>query len=214
MKMLILLFACALFFVTISCEPPVAFSEPQPAGSENLAAFPGRLLGSYINPIDNSLLVIQRNIITRAYDYEVKMHVHELDSNTKLEGHTLVNLETNEKTIIRREGDTLIERIQYIDTIFRMSYDDVARKLKGHYFLNIRCAPQRWQVKELSLSKGKLSLGSINSKEEIQSLQTITESSADTAAPFTFNVTRKQFKTFVKQDGFRDREVFMRVKKR
>ena len=42
---------------------------------------------------------------------------------------------------------------------------------------------------------------------------TITESTQDTAALYKFATTKKQFKEFLKNDGFSDSEKFVRQKK-
>jgi hypothetical protein len=64
----------------------------------------------------------------------------------------------------------------------------------------------------MELSKGKLMISSISDKNDKESLKTITESSEDTVAPYNFTVSKKQFKEFIKNNGFSDSESFVKLK--
>jgi hypothetical protein len=206
---LVILFGCGGRKIE---EPSVTFVEPQPIKTDNLSKFPNRLKGQYYCPTDNSKLLIEDNLISKIYDYDQKVLVAQLDSSFKLSGDTIINLGTNEKTLTKRVGDTLIVHTHYIDTVFRMNYDNVVRKFKGYYFLNKRYDEGSWEVKKADLSSGKLTIGSISSSQEIETLKSITESSKDTIMPFKFVLSKKQFKDFIKRDGFSDSEIFVKVK--
>ena len=210
LKLISLIFILTNFF---ACGPSVTFSEPQPVDSENLSKFPDRLQGKYISLADSSTLFIGEKIIHRIYDLDQKTHLSQLDSNYRIIGDTMIDLITNEKEIIKRYGDTLLVHIHFIDTLFQMNYDNVVRKFKGYYFLNKRYDKESWEVKKVELSKGQLIVSSISSTEDIENLKTITESIQDTIAPYKFATTKKQFKKFIKNDGFTDSEKFIRLKK-
>jgi hypothetical protein len=197
-----------------ACERPVTFNEPQPNGTENLDKFPKRLQGQYFSLADNSTLQIGDKLIKRIYDFDQKIHPTQLDSNSRLSGDTIINLTTKVREVIKREGDSLVTHIHYIDTLFQMDYDNVVRKFKGYYFLNKRYDGESWEVKKMELTKGKLVVSSISIKQDIENLKTITESTQDTVALYKFTTTKKQFKEFVKNDGFTDSETFVRLKKK
>jgi len=197
----------------LGCEPPVTFEEPQPTNTANLSKFPKRLHGKYLSLNDSSMLLIDSKLILRIYDYNDKVHTNQLDSSLQLSGDTLINLETNEKTKIERKGDTLIHHIHYIDTLFYINIDNVVRKFKGYYFLNIRYGELGWSVKKMELVKGQLVVSIISAKEDIENLKEITESPTDTVPPFKFRATKKQFVEFIKNDGFSDSEIFVKQKK-
>ena len=206
----------SIFFILTSlfaCEPPVTFNEPQPTDIDNLSKFPRRLQGQYLNLADNSTLLISDKIIQRIYDYDEKIHLSQLDSTSRLSGDTIIDLTTNEKTVIKRDGDSLITHIHYVDTLFQMDYDNVVRKFKGHYFLNKRFGKTSWEVKKIQLTKGQLMLSSISTIHDIENLKEITETPQDTVPPYKFSATKKQFKQFIKNDGFSDSEYFVRQKK-
>jgi hypothetical protein len=193
----------------LSCgDPPVTFDEPQPTETRNLSQFPKRLQGQYLSLADNSLLIITNNLIRRIYDFDTKVHINELDSNSKLSGDTIIHLRTNERTTIRREGDSLINHIHYVDTLFILSYDNVLRKLKGCYFINTRCGKQIWEVKKMILSKGQLAIAKISVKRDLENLKEITETPQDTVPHYEFKPSRRQFKKFIRNEGFSDSEIF------
>jgi hypothetical protein len=197
-----------IFFATlISCrksDAPIAgFEEPQPNDISNLSKIPNRLFGKYLNIKDSSLLVINENVIKRVNNFSGKIHIKELDSLNVLSGNTVINLKTKERIQVRRIGDSLLYHQNYTDTIFRLSKMNVLKKYKGYYFLNILFDEKNWETKKVKLSKGKLTISTINSIEEIHNLEKITSSSHDTISQvFKFKPTKRQFKKFVKEEGF------------
>ena len=195
-----------------SCEPKVTFKEPQPTNTENLSEFPKSLKGEYLSVEDGSILIIDNKLIQRIYDFDYKIHPNELDSTQQIMGDTVIDFETNEKTQIRRDGDSLVIHIHSIDTLFLMDYDNVVRKFKGYFFLNIRWGKESWEVKKMQLKKGQLTVSRISAKEEIENLKEITETQQDTVSSYKFTVTKKQFKEFVKNEGFRNSEIFVKQK--
>lgn len=194
-------------------EPTVIFSEPQPTGTNNLSKFPNRLQGQYLSLADSSVLEISDKLIQRIYDFDFKIHPSQLDSDSRLSGDTIINLTSNTRTFVKRDGDSLVTHFHSIDTLFIMNYDNVVRKFKGYYFLNKRYDKESWEVKKIQLSKGQLVISIISTKQDIENLMTITESTQDSAALYKFATTKKQFKKFLKNDGFSDSEKFVRQKK-
>jgi len=100
--------------------------------------------------------------------------------------------------------------IFYTDTLFQLNSDHILRKMKGYCFLNTHYADQNWEVQKLSLHRGKLNISSISAENELETLVEITESPKDTIPPYQFTATKKQFKKFVKQEGFTDTETFIK----
>ena len=196
-----------------ACGPTVTFNEPQPTDTDNLSKFPDRLQGQYLSLADNSVLVIGDKLMERIYDFDQKIHPSQLDSNSRLSGDTIIELTTNSREVVKRDGDSLVIHIHYIDTLFQMDYDNFVRKFKGYYFLNKRYDKESWEVKKIELSKGQLVVSSISTIQDIENLKTLTESTQDTVAPYKFATTKKQFKEFIKNDGFSDSETFVRQKK-
>lgn len=196
--------------IAVSCTPAVTFDEPQPAGTKDLVRFPKRIRGEYISFNDNSVLLVTDKLIQRIYDYDYKIKANELDSGMLLRNDTLINLTNNEKMVVRKEGDSLVGHIHFEDTLFLLSPDQILKKFKGYYFLNTRYGEHSWEVQKLSLHRGKLNISSISAENELQKLVEITESPQDTVPPYKFTATKRQFKEFVKQEGFTDTETFIR----
>ena len=196
-----------LFATLISCKksdaPIAGFDEPQPIDISNLSKIPNCFFGNYLNIKDSSLLVINENVIKRVNNFSGKIHIKELDSLNVLSGNVVTNLKTKERTQVRRINDSLLFHQNYTDTIFRLSKINVLKKYKGYYFLNILFEEKNWETKKVKLSKGKLTISTINSIEEIQNLEKITASSHDTISQvFKFTPTKRQFKKFVNEEGF------------
>lgn len=198
MKRLKIISAFIILTSFFACIPPVTFTEPQPTGKDNLSKFPKRLQGEYLSLADNSTLSIGDKLIQRIYEFDHKIHQNQLDSILRLSGETIIDLTTNERTFIKRDGDSLIAHVRHIDTLFQLDYDNVVRKFKGYYFLNSRYDKESWEVKKIKFSKGQLVIGNISTNLDIENLKEITETPQDTVAPYKFTATKKQFKEFIK----------------
>lgn len=200
---------CTLIILS-SCGPIVTFDEPQPTDTDNLSKFPKRIQGQFQSLRDNSVLNLNDKTITRTYDFEVKVHINQLDSTYRLSGDTVINIQDNDSKVMRREGDSLIEHIFSSDTLFEITDDGVLKKYKGYFFLNTNYGKE-WGVQKLSFQRGQLTISSISTKEDIELLKEISESITD-SLPYQFKPTKNQFKKFVKADGFSDSEIFVKIK--
>ncbi len=212
MKALKIIFAGIILTSLLSCDPVVSFTEPQPLNMKNLSDFPRRIQGKYLSMEDSSTLIINNKLIQRIYDYEQKIHPSQLSADEKLSGDTLINQATNEKILVMFDGDSILYRLHYTDTIFLINYDNVVRKFKGYYFLNTRFGKNGWEVKKLQLSKGQLVVSSISGQSDIDNLKAIAETVQDTTLPYQFKATKKQFKKYIRNEGFSDNEIFLRQK--
>ncbi|MGB4775409.1 MAG: hypothetical protein WBP45_09570 [Daejeonella sp.] len=193
-----------------ACEQ-VTFREAQPTQINNLSEFPKRVQGQYLSLDGNLTLKITDHAIFAIYDLDNKFHINQLDSNERLSGDTLINLRTNKKAIVKITGDTLVKHIHETDTVFNINETNILKKFKGYYFINTWYGDDSWEVKKMQLSKGKLILSKISTKEDIEQFKAITESPQDTI-PYKLAITKKQFNKFVKNKGFRNNETFVRQK--
>jgi len=203
--------------------PVATFNEPQPANIESLSTFPKRLQGQYLSLKDSSILSINDKFIRRTLDFDNKIHTKKLDSMRQnnmcqIRGDTLIFLDTHEKVkIIKQIGDSLLIRERYIDTLFQIGRNNILRKFKGFYFLNTRYDKDGWGVEKARLTKGVLVISSttkadIKKLEEITGTETETPQDTDTVAVAVpkFTTTKKQFKTFIKNEGFSNSETFVK----
>ena len=210
-KQLYLSLALAALFL-FACQPQVTFTEPQPKDVAALSGFPQRIQGKYLSSEDSSLLLITASSMIRIYDFDQKLHLSQLDSTKQIIGDSLFDMKTNEGQFIRIEGDSIVMHINDIDTLFTVDKQNVLKKYMGYYFININISPDNWEVKKLGFSRGKLTISDIRQKEDMVQLKLLTETSQDTLT-YVFSPSRRQFKKFVRNEGFRDSEVFLKAGK-
>ena len=193
-----------------ACQPPVTFTEPQPKDGAALSGFPQWIQGKYLNAEDSTFLQISANSMIRIYDFNEKIHLNDLDSTEQIIGDSLFDMNTNTSQLIRVEGDSVVMHEHEIDTLFIISKLNVLKKYKGYYFINMFNQDENWEVKKLGISNSKLILSSINTKQELEQLKAMTISKQDTM-PYVFSLTRRQFKKFVRDEGFRDTEEYLKI---
>lgn len=209
-KTVFLTMLSALFL--FACQPPVTFDKPQPDDVPALSHFPVRLQAEYKSEQDNSNLIVTKDALIRIYDFDLKTHVSLLDSSMQLIGDSLFDLNTNGGIPVLIEGDSIVQHIYETDTLFAINEENVLKKFKGYYFVNILSKDNTWHVQKLEMTKGKLVLSSINNREDLDQLKAITETTQDTV-PYIFSPTKRQFKDFVRNEGFRNKETFFKTRK-
>jgi len=233
MKIIKIILGVTVLACLFACErkkaiPLATFTKPQPANTESLSKFPKRLQGRYLSLEDSSVITINDKLIQRIYDLENKLLIHpnQLDSTAQIRGDTLVFVDIDEKImkmkIIKHVGDSLLIRHHRIDTLtlFKIGRGDILKKFKGFFFLNTRYDDTSWAVEKVQLAKGVLVVSSILTEADIKKLEEITETETITAQqdtlatvyPQKFTTTKKQFKTFVKNEGFSSSETFIKQK--
>ena len=107
------------------------------------------------------------------------------------------------------DKDTIPNQI-YIDTIFSLHRGDVLKKYKGFYFLNSSSSTNNWEVKKVAMRNGILTIGNINSEEEILAMEKITGVLSDSTKPYVAKPTKQQLKQFLKANGFKEEEIYVR----
>ena len=201
-----------LALLLISCkEPLVQFSETQPENSRSLKFFPNKLIGNYYDSENEIDLEITNSMIIKKSTLKDTFNVKVLSEVEVLKGNTLVNTKTFEKTFVKKLNDTLFTNVLFKDTIFSINKENVLKKMKGYYFLNIKHSENNWVVKKLYLKNGLLNLNDISTKEEIEMLEEITETKKDSSETFVIKPTKKQFRAFVKKNGFSKGEVYIKI---
>ena len=198
--------------IIVACkESVVSFEETQPTDCKALQVFPSKILGSYYNPDENSELEIAKEFIIKKLMINDTLNMREIDENETIDYDTLYNSKTKEKYQIRRINDSLFSNYVLYDTIFIINKDHVLKKLKGHFFLNKRINKSDfWAVEKLSYSNEILNINRIETEEEMKLLQSITETKMDSTKPFSVKPTKKQFKEFLKKNGFVNGDTYLK----
>jgi hypothetical protein len=184
------------------------FERPQPDDTKNLTLIPSKLHGKYISLTDSSILYItNKSIIVHKTEIH-SMHKNELDSiESKNITRDTIFHEDNTIFDVKIFGDSLKAKLTFTDTLIYISSDMILRKYKGQYFLNKRKSELKWEVKTIAVDNNDLTLSSTQTKEDINTLRQLLRTSDTT---LIFNPTKKQFGQFLKQGGFKDKEVYRR----
>ena len=187
----------------------ILFPESQPKNIEALASFPKSLQGMYYCKEDNSELKITSNLLIQKYTNDFK--VEELGDDVEFSGDTLIDKKTGERLFLKRLNDSIIEKIISFDTIFRISDDQIVKKMNGNYILNsYRESGEGWVISILNKKNENLYLSFMDSLAE-SSIAKITKQKVDTIIPRYYNPSKAQFRKFLKSDAHQYKKEFIRV---
>jgi hypothetical protein len=212
MKTKILFLNLLLLVILNSCKDPiVSFEEAQPQDIKELNAFPKKIIGTYYNTENRTELRISKYSIFKKMIVDDTLKISEINKNEKIKNDSLFNSVTKEKYQIKRINDTLFSNYIYQDTIFDLNKKNILKKFKGYFFLNVFIEKSGfWSVEKLNLRKGVLTINGIVTENEIDLLQSITDTKQDTIKPFTVKPTKQQFKEFIKKNGFTNGEIYLK----
>lgn len=184
MKKSILLMA--LIVLIISCKKADAlatqsclnfyFANPQPDNDLELDRFPNKFRGLYMNN-DSTFIRIDESRILKEYYYKFKVHKLTLDS-TKSEYDIVdgkfITKYTKDKFDMLPKGDSIELSQKYIDTLFRFSLYQKAKRIDGQLILNIKDSIF-WNIKFLSIEKNILKFKNLCEKEDLKKLDSVTK---------------------------------------
>lgn len=201
--------AILLFSFFSGCNGDIAtFDKPLPPASKAEAFFPKHLRGRYLSRDGSFLIRISSNMICE--EYAIKMARADLDSASYLSGDTLIDRNSGNRQVVAIKNDSLFWSPPSSDTVFAISGKGILKKFKGYYFMNQQVDEGRWRADRLQFSKGMLITGHIADSSEITALKTYAEGTQDTLG-YIFRPTQKEFKAYLKHDGFKDRDTFYRI---
>ena len=196
--------------ILISCkEPLVTFKAAQPENVKQQKIFPKKLIGRYFS--ENAELIIGNYSIIEKLRVTDTFKISDLDKSEVITRDTLYNRNTGEKYRVFMINDSLFSNYIYSDTTFNLNRGDILKKYKGYYFLNRSISKTGfWDVEKVNLSKGILTINGIETEDEINLLETVTEARKDSARPFAVKPTKKQFKEFIRKNGFREGKIYLK----
>ncbi|MCC6582752.1 MAG: hypothetical protein IT271_03530 [Chitinophagales bacterium] len=212
-----------LILFLISCkqrESAILFDEPQPSGVRNLNTFPKSYQGIYIDK-DSSFLRITPNYLISEDFFLIQIHKSELDSlrDQIIYKNGKIIYPALEDTFIAKEfKDSIYWKEVIIDTIIRISEDNIVRKYKGYVVLNSKVDSSSYAVSLLKLEKRKLSIKQIDSKEDLVNLKPteVTTISQDSIKNDTlsmkFHLTKNEFKGILKIKDFSSPMIYYKIK--
>ncbi|TDP01369.1 hypothetical protein [Flavobacterium sp. 245] len=209
MKKLILIFA--IVSSIISCKKADAdaefgglafyFENPQPINDSELNSFPSTFKGVYKTP-DSTFLRIDEDRIFKEYYFKFRIHKQKLDSlksEFDLVDEKLISKDTKYKFDVLKKGDSIELSQKNIDTVFRLSYNQKLKRIKGQLILSTRDSVF-WKIKIMSLENNVLKIKSIYLPEDLKKLDSVTAVKAKTLDSLSYLIksTRKEFKNILK----------------
>lgn len=152
------------------------FENPQPINDSELDHFPNKFRGLYVNK-DSSFIRIEEDRILREYYNKFKVHKLTLDS-TKAEydivDDKLIAKATKEKYDMVYKGDSIELIHKNIDTLFRFSLYNKAKRIDGQLILS-RKDSIFWNVEFVSIDKNILKFKNLNDGKDLKKLDSVTK---------------------------------------
>jgi hypothetical protein len=217
MKSLNLLTVLSVVFLFVSCgkgEDHVTFITPQPLGSDDLKTFPRKFEGTYRSLTDSSLLVISKHQLISQTTGSFKNTIDQLDSADRAQvitwGDTILTIPEEPGSYYIIFGDSIELHINGVDSLFDIQKGDVLRKFKGYFFANIRHSDDSWNTMKITPTRQGLIVSRISYADEIDGLKELTVVKDDSVI-HSYNPSRKQMKLFIRQEGFKTEEHYVRI---
>lgn len=177
------------------------FENPQPSNDSELNHFPNKFRGLYVNT-DSTFIRIEEDRILREYYHKFKVHKLALDS-TKAEydivDGKLIPKDTKYKYDMLPKGDS-VELIQKnIDTLFRFSLYNKAKRIDGQLILS-RKDSIFWNIEFVSIDKNILKFKNLNDGKDLKKLDSVTKIKGKMldSTSYLIKPTRSEFKKIFK----------------
>lgn len=161
-----------------ACEDCMTFyfENAQPNKDFELDHFPKKFRGLFINT-DSTFIRIEEDRILEEYFRKFKIHKLALDSlktECDIVDGKLISKDTKDQYDILTKGDS-IELIQkHIDTLFRFSFYEKAKRIDGQLILS-RKDSIFWNVQFVSLDKNKLKFKNLYELKDLKKLDSVTK---------------------------------------
>lgn len=190
------------------------FEAPQPINDSELDRFPNKFKGLYMNS-DSTFLRINENTVQYEWHYNLMIHKRELDSligRYDIVDGKLITKDTNQKYGMIYKGDSIQLEEKNIDTLFRFSYYNKAKRIDGKLVLNKRDSIF-WTVKILTIDNNVLRINNILLSKDLDKLDSITaiKSQKLDSNSFVGKPTRREFKSLLKLKSFGYEQQFRKV---
>ena len=191
------------------------FENPQPINDSELSSIPNKFKGIYRNA-DSLYLNITNDIIFSERETKFRFHKNEIDSLKQY--FDIVDgkyISKNEKEVFnsKKVGDSIEFSFKDIDTIFKFSESQKAKRINGCLVLNQRDSIY-WKVKLMSLNKNTLTIKQLYSDDDLKSMDSITKTHSNKidSLSYVISPSRSEFKRFNKVENFGFDSKFVKVK--
>lgn len=222
MKSFLLLFVLSVLMV--SCKRAEAvpegnnfyFENPQPINDSELSSFPNKFEGIYMSE-DSLFLNITNDMIFSEREYKFRFHKTQLDSLKEyfdVVDEKYISKDTKEIFNSKKVGDSIEFASKNIDTIFKFSETQKAKRINGFLVLNQKDSIY-WKVKLLNLNKNTLTIKQLCSDDDLKRMDSITKihSKKLDSLSYIISPSRKEFKRFNEIKDFGYDFKYLKVKK-
>ncbi|MXO05597.1 hypothetical protein [Flavobacterium sp. HBTb2-11-1] len=201
---ILLIVSCKKADAPLECADGCAnfyFQNPQPDKDSELNGFPSKFRGLYVNN-DSTFIRIEENRILEEYFYKFKIHKLKLDSlkaDCDIVDGKLVVKNTKYSYDMLPKGDS-IELIQKnIDTLFRFSLYQKAKRIDGQLILS-RKDSIFWKIRFVSLDKNILKFKNLYDLKDLKKLDSVTKIKAKKLDSISYLIkpVRSEFKKIFK----------------
>lgn len=185
----------------VRLENNVYFEEAQPINDSELTKIPSKFIGEYLYN-DSVNLKVDENQIAYINNYKIRIHKSEIDSlKDELVYKDGKFFEKKTNTLLENKifGDSIEFNIKDVDTVFRFSDSQKAKRINGKLILNTKDSLY-WQIKILTLDKNIISIQELSADTDIKVIDSITNSKAKSidGANYIVKPSRKEFAKILK----------------
>ncbi|MCD0469037.1 hypothetical protein [Flavobacterium sp. JAS] len=177
------------------------FQNPQPDNDSELTSFPAKFKGLYMNS-DSIFIRIEEDRILKEYFIKFKVHKLKMDSlrsEYDLVGGKLITKDTKDKFDVKVVSDSIELSRKIIDTLFRFSLNQKAKRINGQLVLSTRDSVF-WNIQTIALEKNILKIKHIYLKEDLKKLDSVTviKGRMLDSTSYLIKPTRREFKDILK----------------
>ncbi|MEO0037710.1 MAG: hypothetical protein RIQ59_921 [Bacteroidota bacterium] len=222
MKKIIVLFILSVLI--FSCKKSEAvpfgynfyFEAPQPINDSELSAFPNKFKGIYINS-DSTCLNITDNVIFYESETKFRFHKKQIDSLKQyfdIVDGKYISKNTNEIFRFCKVGDSVEFKSKNIDTIFKFSDSQKAKRINGCLVLSERDSIY-WRVKLICLNKKTITIKQLFSEDDLKRIDSITKIHSKLIDSTSFIITpmRIEFARFFKLKKLGFDQIYIKINK-
>lgn len=211
MKTLKLFFTLFILFLLFSCkqvdaiatETDFSFIEQQPVNDRLINHFPRSIVGNYIDKDSTYLIVTNTNFI---YKRVIKSNtsfeeLEKIKDSSKVVGNRIYY--KNEFYEFRKLKDSIEISTIYYDTLFSISENQIAKKIKNSIVLNTKDSIF-WKIKILNFDKNTLKIKTLTSFKDLDRIDSLSNTKVQKidSTRNIIQLSRKEFKSMLKLKNF------------
>ncbi len=211
MKTLKLFFTLFILFLLFSCkqvdaiatETDFSFIEQQPVNDRLINHFPRSIVGNYIDKDSTYLIVTNTNFI---YKRVIKSNtsfeeLEKIKDSSKVVGNRIYY--KNEFYEFRKLKDSIEISTIYYDTLFSISENQIAKKIKNSIVLNTKDSIF-WKIKVLNFDKNTLKIKTLTSFKDLDRIDSLSNTKVQKidSTRNIIQLSRKEFKSMLKLKNF------------